>query len=105
MGPPPEKKPKRAKQVKTPKPKKDPKPKKPKKGKKSKKAAESSELSETPQMGDPGQTPQLETGTPERRRPQPSNHLPKVQAGGKERSLVTSFRDSSRPRRNIPALA
>ena len=59
MGPPPEKKPKKAKQVKTPKPKKDPKPKKPKKGKKSKKAAESSEPSETPQTGDPGQTPQL----------------------------------------------
>ena len=59
MGPPPGKKPKKAKQVKTPKPKKDPKPKKPKKGKKSKKAAESSEPSKTPQMGDPGQTPQL----------------------------------------------
>ena len=57
MGPPPGKKPKKAKQVKTPKPEKDPKPKKPKKGKKSKKAVESGEPNETPQMGDPGQTP------------------------------------------------
>ena len=59
MGPPPGKKPKKAKPVKTPKPKKDPKPRKPKKGKKSKKTAELGELSETPQMGDPGLTPQL----------------------------------------------
>ena len=59
MGPPPWKKPKKAKQVKTPKPKKDPKPRKPKKGKKGKKAAQSSEPSKTPQTGDPGQTPQL----------------------------------------------
>ena len=43
--------------------------------------------------------------TPERWRPQLSNHLPKVQAGGKQRRLVASFRDSSRPRRNILALA
>ena len=59
MGPPPGKKPKKAKQVKTPKPKKDPKLRRPKKGKKDKKAAESSEPSKTPQMRDPGQTPQL----------------------------------------------
>ena len=57
MGPPPGKKPKKAKQVKTPKPKKDPKPKKPKKEKKGKKAAKSSEPGKTPQMSDPGQTP------------------------------------------------
>ena len=59
MGPPPRKKPKKAKQVKTPKPRKDPKPQKPKKGKKSKKAAKLDEPSETPQTCDPGQTLQL----------------------------------------------
>ena len=59
MGPPPGKKPKKAKPVKTPKPKKDPKPQKPKKGKKSKKTAGQGELSEMPRTSDPGQTPQL----------------------------------------------
>ena len=59
MGPPPGKKPKKAKPAKTPKPKKDPEPKKPKKAKKSKKAAKLGEPSETPQTGDPGQTTQL----------------------------------------------
>ena len=57
MGPPPGKKPKKAKQAKTPKPKKDPKPKKPKKTKK--KATESGEQDKSPRMGDQGQTPQL----------------------------------------------
>ena len=43
--------------------------------------------------------------TPERWGPWPPNHLPKVQARGRQRCLVASIRDSSRPRRNIPALA
>ena len=64
MGPPPEKKPKKAKPVKTPKPKKDPKPRKPKKGKKSKKTAEWGEPSETPQTGDPGEAPLIEEQDP-----------------------------------------
>ena len=63
MGPPPRKKPNKAKQVKTPKPKKDPKPRKPKKGKKSKTAAELSEPTPTPRLGDTdpleGETPPL----------------------------------------------
>ena len=36
---------------------------------------------------------------------QSPSHLAKVQARGKEGSLATSFRDSSRPGHNIPALA
>ena len=52
MGPPPGKKPKKAKPGKAPKPKKDPKPRKPKKGKKSK---ETSQPEETPLVGRQGE--------------------------------------------------
>ena len=54
MGPPPGKKPKKAKPRKTPKPKKDPKPRKPKKGRKS---TENPQPEETPLVGRQGEDP------------------------------------------------
>ena len=57
MGPPPGKKPKKAKPGKTPKPKKDPKPWKPKKGRKSKETPQLGEPDETPLVGRPGEDP------------------------------------------------
>ena len=61
MGPPPRKKPKKAKPGKTPKPKKDPKPRKPKKGRKSK---ETPQPEETPRVGHPGEDPLIEGQDP-----------------------------------------
>ena len=57
MGPPPGKKPKKAKPKKTPKPKKDPKPQKPKKGRKSKETPPPGEPEETPLVGHQGEDP------------------------------------------------
>ena len=61
MGPPPGKKPKKAKPGKAPKPKKDPKPWKPKKGKKSK---ETSQPEETPLVGRQGEDPLIQEQDP-----------------------------------------
>ena len=63
MGPPPGKKPKKAKPGKAPKPKKDPKPRKPKKGKKSK---ETSQPEETPLVGHQGEDPLIQEQDPAR---------------------------------------
>ena len=63
MGPPPGKKPKKAKPGKAPKPKKDPKPRKPKKGKKSK---ETSQPEETPLVGRQGEDPLIQEQDPAR---------------------------------------
>ena len=61
MGPPPGKKPKKAKPGKTPKPKKDPKPRKPKKGRKSK---ETPQPEETPLVGRQGEDPLIQEQDP-----------------------------------------
>ena len=63
MGPPPGKKPKKAKPGKAPKPKKDPKPRKLKKGKKSK---ETSQPEETPLVGRQGEDPLIQEQDPAR---------------------------------------
>ena len=61
MGPPPGKKPKKAKLRKTPKPKKDPKPQKPKRGRKS---TENPQPEETPLVGHQGEDPLIEEQDP-----------------------------------------
>ena len=63
MGPPPGKKPKKAKPGKTPKPKKDPKPRKPKKGRKNK---ETPQPEETPLVGRQGEELLIEGQDPAR---------------------------------------
>ena len=61
MGPPPGKKPKKAKPGKTPKPKKDPKPRKPRKGRNSK---ETPQPEETPLVGCQGEDPLIQEQDP-----------------------------------------